>query len=396
VNRDGRIDLAVSDLQGSRIRVFLGNGNGTFAAPDDYATMQPHSVIAADINRDGHLDLVAGNASTTTLAVFLNSGSGTFAAAVNHDMAGVPLWVAAADFNGDGTMDLAAANQTSNALAVRLGTGSCPFVEELYPSTGSLNGNERTTINGARLLGVTSVTMGGLAATILPPPAALYVAIRTPAHAFGDVTVVVTSPTGTTGVPCGFRYLDVPIAPTSLIISDITTTHVRFYWNAVPDATEYQIDRKSAGGGFVQVATVATTEYENPISPDSAYLYRVRAVSGGGVSPNSAPLLANTVIYASFFPTGVVTAIDLAQLRTAVNAVRALAGLSLATFTDPAVPGTIIRKVHIIELRTALNDARVALSFAAASFTDPILDGVVVKRIHHEELRIASGGPTVN
>ncbi len=385
----------MSDQQTLKIRVFIGNGNGTFAAPVDYAvTGQPHGVVAVDINGDGHADIAAGNLTNPSLSVLLNNGNGTFGTAMDRGTSGIPAWVAAGDFNRDGSIDLAAANSTSGNVAVLLSTGVCPFVESLYPAAGTINGNQTTNINGARLSGVTSVTMGGLTAT-LNFATATSVSIRTPAHAAGDVRVVVTSTTGSTDVYCGYRYLDVPAPPGSIVISDVTATHVTLYWDAVPDATEYQIDRKSAGGGFVPVATVSAPPYSDPTSSNSAYLYRIRTVSPGGVSANSASILAGTVIYETNLD--VVKAVDLAQLRTAVNAVRSLAGLGLTTFTDPATAGTIIRKVHITELRSPLNEARIALSLGAASYTDdPLLDGTVVKAAHHMDLRIGSGTSGLN
>ena len=53
----------------------------------------------------------------------------------------------------------------------------------------------------------------------------------------------------------------------------------------------------------------------------------------------------------------VIRSVHLAELRAAVNAVRALAGLSAAAFTD----STIVRAVQITELRTALDAALSAL-----------------------------------
>lgn len=401
VNRDGRADLAVSDLQASRIRVFLGNGNGTFATAADYAVeSQPEGVVAADINGDGHVDLAAGNLTTPNLSVLLNNGNGTFATALDRGTSGIPAWVVAGDFNRDGSVDLAAANSSSSNVALLLNTGVCPWVEYLYPAAGSINGDETTTVHGARLLNVNSVTMGGLAATLTISHTDTQVSIRTPAHAAGDVIVVLTSTTGRSEVYCGYRYLDVPAPPPYVVVSNVTSTHVTLYWDEVPDATEYQIDRQSAGGGFVLVATVTAPPYDNPISVDSAYLYRIRTVSPGGVSTNTAPLLAGTVMYTTdiFQLFGrVVKAVDLAELRTAVNAVRALTNLGPFTFTDPAVAGTIIRRIHITELRTALNDARNLLSLGTWTYTDdPLLAGMLIKSDHHQDLRFASGTPGIN
>lgn len=78
----------------------------------------------------------------------------------------------------------------------------------------------------------------------------------------------------------------------------------------------------------------------------------------------------------------------IAQLRTAVNSARALAGLAPAVFSDPDLSGMPARAAHIFELRTALQQARSALILPAVSFTDPALaDGHFIRALHIAELR---------
>lgn len=79
------------------------------------------------------------------------------------------------------------------------------------------------------------------------------------------------------------------------------------------------------------------------------------------------------------------------ELRQAVDALRAVAGLPPAPWTDAAlVPtSTVIKAAHIVELRADLEDAAWRLGFAEASYSDPVLKPrrAVIKRIHIEELR---------
>jgi hypothetical protein len=65
-------------------------------------------------------------------------------------------------------------------------------------------------------------------------------------------------------------------------------------------------------------------------------------------------------------------AVHLTELRTAVLAVRALAGLPPVTCTDDAVPGTTVRAIHITELRTALDPALTALSLVAGAYSEQL------------------------
>jgi hypothetical protein len=80
---------------------------------------------------------------------------------------------------------------------------------------------------------------------------------------------------------------------------------------------------------------------------------------------------------------------DIEQLRTAVNAVRALAGLEPATFTDSLEAGVLIKAIHILELRLNLNEARLALGLGAIVYTDPSLTTGVTrpKSAHIFDLR---------
>lgn len=78
------------------------------------------------------------------------------------------------------------------------------------------------------------------------------------------------------------------------------------------------------------------------------------------------------------------------ELRQAVDALRAVAGLQPAPWTDAALLPTasVIRAVHIQELRTFLEDAAARLGYPAASYTDPTLGpGFVIRRVYIEELR---------
>lgn len=113
LNGDGKLDLVVGyqDPNSSSMSVLLGNGDGTFRAPVDYAAgFEPGAVTIADLNGDGKLDIVAanfGNFGGNTVSVLLGNGDGTFQPQVQYATSGGPLWVIAADFNHDGKLDLA-------------------------------------------------------------------------------------------------------------------------------------------------------------------------------------------------------------------------------------------------------------------------------------------------
>jgi hypothetical protein len=128
VNGDGKPDLVVENYPGS-ISVLVGNGNGTFAAPQSVAattSAQPLTVV--DLNGDGNPDIVVPNPSQGTVSVFKGNGDGTFGAAQTFATGGGA--VVTADFNGDGVPDLAV--QDLSTVSILLGQFNDNFTGQVY------------------------------------------------------------------------------------------------------------------------------------------------------------------------------------------------------------------------------------------------------------------------
>jgi hypothetical protein len=126
-NGDGVRDLAVANWS-NNVSVLLGNGDGTFQAPQNFATAgNPSSVAVGDFNGDGRPDLAVANSSSNNVSVLLGNGDGSFQAAQNFAAGSTPVSTAVGDFNGDGWPDLAVANQDSNNVSVLLGDGDGTF-----------------------------------------------------------------------------------------------------------------------------------------------------------------------------------------------------------------------------------------------------------------------------
>jgi hypothetical protein len=155
----------------------------------------------------------------------------------------------------------------------------------------------------------------------------------------------------------------------------------------------YEIQRRFNRGSYTLIGTSTTTSYTDSGTAGVTYLYRVYAVgSDNHYSASSTIDLATTIIYTDdpLTPgTTVIKAQHLTELRSAVNAVRATAGLSAATWTDPSLSGVIVKAVHLQEIRANLTAGLTALGFSAPSYTDTTLTvGVtVVKEIHVDEIR---------
>ena len=162
-------------------------------------------------------------------------------------------------------------------------------------------------------------------------------------------------------------------------------------------------------GAFANLSTVtlgglsASWFYTNGAGDTSAITVTTPAHSVGAVqidlTPASGPVYSKPNAFA-YLPTlftddvlsvGVTTvkAQHVIELRQAVDAMRAVAGLGGAPWTDPALAaGDTIRAIHILDLRTYLDDAATRLGYSTSPYTDPSLTtGYLIKRIHIEELR---------
>jgi hypothetical protein len=84
-----------------------------------------------------------------------------------------------------------------------------------------------------------------------------------------------------------------------------------------------------------------------------------------------------------------VRAVHVTELQTAVNAVRASAGLAAATWAESAGTGVTVKASHLEELRDAVGAARTAIGLSTASYADPTLytQSTEIRKAHIEQLR---------
>jgi hypothetical protein len=140
VNKDGKLDLIVTDYLKGQVQVFLGKGDGTFQPPTNIATGRyPGGVAVADFNGDGKLDILLTNELDTTLEFFSGNGDGTFNSGVLMPLpAGFPPAnvIIVDDFNLDGKLDIAfehggvgrnLVNGITYGMSLMLGNGDGTF-----------------------------------------------------------------------------------------------------------------------------------------------------------------------------------------------------------------------------------------------------------------------------
>lgn len=129
LNNDGILDIVIV-FGVSGLRVYLGQGLGTFASPASYATStQPEGVTSGDFNDDGHLDIVVACSGIGKVSFFPGAGDGSLGSRVDSDTGAQPVSLVAADLNFDGRVDLAVAqaSELGGSVGVMVSNGDGSF-----------------------------------------------------------------------------------------------------------------------------------------------------------------------------------------------------------------------------------------------------------------------------
>ena len=125
-NNDGNIDIATSTA-GALINISIGNGNGDFNDPVNYAIGSQGGatdIVVADFDGDDILDIASSNFwESTTMSVLLGNGDGTFMpasilpSAYSPDLLNVS-GITVGDADSDGDLDIMVGNNASNCISL--------------------------------------------------------------------------------------------------------------------------------------------------------------------------------------------------------------------------------------------------------------------------------------
>lgn len=140
VNRDGRMDIVVTDWSSQTASVLLGNGDGSFTLGTTLTTgSAPGPAAVGDFNGDTFADIAIGannsHSTTNPLRVYLGDGTGNFASAITPALDIRAAKLVVADLNRDGKSDLLIEGWPSSVAAIAKGDGT-------FMSKASFNGGD--------------------------------------------------------------------------------------------------------------------------------------------------------------------------------------------------------------------------------------------------------------
>jgi hypothetical protein len=140
-NGDRNVDiaLAATSSQSSAIRLFFGNGDGTFAKPKTLAVGEmPLGLIAQDMNGDGFADLISATGKGDNMVLLYSNGDGSFREKIDFSGGGGPIDLVAGNFNQDDRIDVAVANSRASnwSLVIRNKAGFFQYPTRDYVIDG--------------------------------------------------------------------------------------------------------------------------------------------------------------------------------------------------------------------------------------------------------------------
>lgn len=145
-DKDGKMDIAVVSSMNT-VGIHWGNGSGGFTTPATEFNVgnNPTAIAAGVLSPGSNLDLVVINAGDApeTMSVLMNSGGGSanrntlFGAQTKYNLGPNPIALALADYNGDTNVDVAVLDASADNVTVFLNNGAGVFTQDSVISVGA-------------------------------------------------------------------------------------------------------------------------------------------------------------------------------------------------------------------------------------------------------------------
>ena len=164
VDQDGYLDLLFNEQMDNTLRIYWGDGTGTFSNSAATLVLIGRSGAAGavgDINNDGHNDLLYSNQDNNRMVLVLGTGNRGFGSQMYITQNSFPQQTTLVDVNLDGNLDALISLGHANCITKWLGNGDGTF----NTSGCLLSGSGPTTagdIDGDGLIEVFHATGGGL------------------------------------------------------------------------------------------------------------------------------------------------------------------------------------------------------------------------------------------
>ena len=166
-NGDGLLDIVTANAGANTVSVLLnttahGSTTASFTAHQGFSIGSSNTGLVAvgDFNGDGKPDIVIANLDSNTVSVLLNNGNGTFAAHQDFAVGSGPFGVAVGDFNSDGLLDIVTANFNGNNATVLLQSPLVVHVETIQVSQNVLFSGPIAVITGANGMPTVTINWG--------------------------------------------------------------------------------------------------------------------------------------------------------------------------------------------------------------------------------------------
>jgi hypothetical protein len=272
------------DVLGAGFGVLAGSGNGSFANEQSgYYNGTVTLVTAGDFNNDGKLDFADIEGTGTTLSILLNNGSGTETTPQQYTLSAPVSAISTADFNGDGKLDIAVTHGNGTA-GILFGNGDGTFgPEAIFTGGASPSAIEVADFNGDGAMDLAVADSGSNSVSILlgTPPVCTYTI--SPSTIALDMNGGATTLTVTPNNPlCAWSASD---TDTWVTASGSATGAGSVSVTLAPNTTG--LERTSTvliGGASVPVTEWATAQVFSDVTPADYYFDAVNLLSAKGIT----------------------------------------------------------------------------------------------------------------